>query len=229
MGGAAYVRGRGFSVFNLALLIKGLGIGLAIAAPVGPIGVLCIRRTLQNGRLIGILSGLGAASADAVYGAVAAFGLSSIAGLLLDFERSFRVVGGVFLVLLGVRILVKAAMPTQEPPFLSTTETGGATGTHMAGAFVSCFLLTLTNPSTILSFLAIFAGLGLAGHAGDRGAAVSLVVGVFVGSALWWLVLSGSVGMLRGRMGPAAMVWINRLSGLIIAGFGLGVLAALVV
>jgi len=216
-------------VINLALLLKGFGIGLAIAAPVGPIGVLCIRRTLRNGWLIGVLSGLGAAGADAVYGAVAAFGLSSVAALLLDFELTLRIVGGLFLLLLGVRILAKASTPTEEPASISATASGGAMGPRMAGAFVSCFLLTLTNPSTILSFLAIFAGLGLVGHAGDRGAAVSLIAGVFVGSAAWWLVLSGTVGLLRGRLGPAAMVWINRASGLIIAGFGIGILAALLI
>ncbi|TFG86514.1 MAG: hypothetical protein E4H18_04325, partial [Hyphomicrobiales bacterium] len=108
-------RQRAASVFNLALLLKGLGIGLAIAAPVGPIGVLCIRRTLRSGWLIGMLSGLGAAGADAIYGAVAAFGLSSVAALLLDFERTLRVVGGLFLVLLGGRILATASAPAPEP------------------------------------------------------------------------------------------------------------------
>lgn len=202
------------------LLVKGLGIGLALAAPVGPMAILCIRRTLRDGPLFGIVSGLGIASADAAYGAVAAFGISAVASVLLDLEMVLRLVGGLFLLALGARILLKAPVPAEESP--------GNSGSHFAGAYVSCFILTITNPTTILTFVAIFAGLGLVSRGGDYAAAISLVAGVFIGSMLWWLALCGSVSLLRRRMGPAVMAWINRISGMVIAAFGIGILAALV-
>lgn len=200
----------------LILFLKGLGVGLAVAAPVGPIGVLCVRRTLRHGSLVGLASGLGAAGADAFYGAVAGFGLTSISGLLIDFQDSLRLGGGAFLLFLGARILLRG--PIEDG-------TGnGPERTNLAGAFGSCFLLTLTNPATVLSFVAIFAGLGLVSGTTDYTAATSLVVGVFIGSAAWWLALSGLVSLLRGHVTPEIMVWINRTSGVIIVGFGLVVL-----
>jgi len=208
-------------VSTVPFLLKGLGIGLALAAPVGPMSILCIRRTLRDGLLVGLVSGLGIATADAAYGAIAAFGISAVAAVLLDLEMTLRLVGGAFLLALGMRILFKDPAPSVEP--------AGKIGSQFAGAFVSCFFLTMTNPTTILTFVAIFAGLGLVGSAGDYTAAISLVSGVFGGSTLWWLVLCGSVSLLRRRMGPSAMTWINRISGIVIAAFGIGILAALVV
>ena len=203
------------------LLVKGLGIGLALAAPVGPMSILCIRRTLRDGPLVGIVSGLGIASADAVYGAIAAFGISAVASALLDLEMALRLIGGLFLLALGMRFLFKDPAPA--------VVSIGTSGSRFAGAFISCFFLTITNPTTILTFVAIFAGLGLVSRAGDTFAAVNLVVGVFVGSILWWLALCGGVTLLRRRMGPTAMAWINRISGAVIAAFGIGILTALVV
>ena len=192
------------------LLFSGLVIGFSIAAPVGPIGVLCIRRTLAEGRLHGLVSGLGAATADAVYGCIAAFGLAFISDLLVQQQLGLRVVGGAFLCLLGVRtILVK---PSEK-------QTNGKK-LGLAGAYGSTFLLTLTNPATILSFAAVFASLGVGSSAGDYGSAALLVLAVFVGSATWWLILSGAVSLFRARVTPRVLLWINRVSGTVIFGFG---------
>lgn len=212
---------QGIPMSTVPLLVKGLGIGLALAAPVGPMSILCIRRTLRDGLLFGIVSGLGIASADAAYGAIAAFGVSAVASVLLELEISLRLVGGFFLLALGLRILRK------EPALKDSA--AGNSSPRFAGAFLSCFFLTLTNPTTVLTFAAIFAGLGLVGYAGDYIAASSLVVGVFAGSTLWWLLLCGGVTLLRRRIGPAAMGWINRVSGIVIAAFGIGILVAVVV
>ena len=200
------------------LLIKGFIIGFSIAAPVGPIGVLCIRRTLINGRLAGLLSGLGAATADAVYGAIAGFGLTVIAGFLLRQQIWLSLGGGLFLCFLGLKTVLK--QPNER---LTSTESSEGLG----GAYASTFLLTLTNPATILAFVAIFAGLGVANGTRNYASATLVVLGVFAGSALWWLVLSGSVSLLRSRLTPDRLRWVNRLSGIAITTFGLFILMSL--
>lgn len=202
---------------DATLLLKGLLIGFSIAAPVGPIGALCIRRTLANGRAAGLVSGLGAATADAMYGCIAGFGLTFISSLLMSQQLWLKLIGGAFLCYLGIRTLL--ARPAAQA--------ANASGVGLFGAYASTFFLTLTNPTTILSFLAVFAGLGLASAAGNYGAAALLVLGVFIGSALWWLLLSGGVALLRARITPAALVWVNCVSGLIILAFGVGALASL--
>jgi threonine/homoserine/homoserine lactone efflux protein len=201
---------------DVRLLLRGLVIGFSIAAPVGPIGVLCIRRTLADGRVFGLLSGLGAATADAIYGCIAGFGLTLVSDFLVDRQVWLRLVGGAFLLYLGVKT------------FLSKVAEGAAsaTGTGLAGAYASTLLLTLTNPMTILSFVGVFAGLGLAES--DAVGAGLTVLGVFLGSALWWLTLSGVVGLLRERVGRGLLRWVNRISGAVIAGFGVFALLSLV-
>ena len=196
---------------DITLLFKGLIIGFSIAAPVGPIGVLCIRRTLSDGRAAGLLSGLGAATADAVYGSIAGFGLTVIAGFLIRQQNWLSMLGGCFLCYLGLKTWLTA--PADQP--VSVKNEG------LIGAYASTFLLTLTNPATILSFTAIFAGLGLAKTAGSYTSALILVMGVFAGSALWWLMLSGGVSLFRTKFTPHRLRWVNRLSGIIITGFGL--------
>ncbi len=193
------------------VLLQGLVIGFSIAAPVGPISVLCIRRTLEEGRLLGVVSGLGAATADALYGVIAGFGLTLISSFLVGQQMWLRLIGGIFLCYLGVKTLLSRPM---EQNVLD-----GRKG--MMGAYGSTFFLTLTNPMTILSFAAIFAGLGLADVKGDYASASVLVLGVFMGSALWWLCLSGGVGLFRSRLKNAGLVWVNRISGGVITGFGL--------
>jgi threonine/homoserine/homoserine lactone efflux protein len=202
---------------DAGLLLRGLVIGISIAAPVGPIGVLVIRRTLAEGRIAGLVTGLGVATADALYGCVAGFGLTFISALLISHQRWVRLIGGLFLCYLGVRAFLAA--PAERA--------AAATGPNLLHAYVSTFLLTLTNPLTILSFAAILAGLGLGGVGANYGSAALLVLGVFAGSALWWLILSGGVSFLRLRLTPAILRWVNRVSGLIILGFGVLALISL--
>lgn len=203
---------------DLEFFLRGLVIGFSIAAPVGPIGVLTIQRTLSHGRLHGFLSGLGAATADAMYGMVAAFGLTFISGFLVSQEYWFKLVGGVFLVYLGVRAFLKTPDDSIDKP----QQVG------ILGSYTSTFLLTLTNPMTILSFGAIFAGLGLAEKSSSYEGAALLVVGVFLGSAAWWLLLSSLTSIFRTRIqSPRGLLWVNRVSGLIIGGFGFAILFSL--
>ena len=197
--------------------LRGLLIGFSIAAPVGPIGVLCIRRTLADGRLAGLASGLGAATADAFYGSLAGFGLTLAANFLVSQQNWLRLGGGLFLLYLGVKTFLSA--PSGEAGQAAKTASRG-----LWGAYLSTLLLTLTNPLTILSFVAIFAGLGLAETGGDSLSAGILVLGVFSGSAAWWLLLSGGVSLLRAKVTTGTLRWINRLAGLVIIGFGVAAL-----
>jgi len=190
-------------------VLKGLLIGLSIAAPVGPIGLLCIRRSLAHGRISGLLSGLGAATADGFYGFIAAFGLSFITSFLLKEKFLLSLIGGLFLCYLGIKTLL--AKPTDH--------TAKAEDRGLMNDYVSTLILTITNPVTVLSFLAIFAGVGIG--AGSYISATILVVGVFLGSALWWLFLSSTVGLFRGKMSMKIMTVINRISGSIIFIFGI--------
>lgn len=192
---------------NLSTFIRAFIIGISIAAPVGPIGVLCIRRTLANGRLAGFLSGMGAASADMVYGAIAAFGLTAITSLLVDNAIWLKIVGGVFLLYLGIKTF-------REKP---ADHAAQADQNGLFGMYVSTFFLTITNPMTILAFAAIFAGTMV----GEKFTSPLVVVaGVFAGSATWWLALSFGVNTMRNRLTQVHMIWINRASGVIITAFG---------
>ena len=193
----------------MSFLLKGLIIGFCIAAPVGPIGVLCIRRSLAEGMLMGFATGLGAATADAAYGGVAAFGLTAISDFLVGQKFWLSLVGGIFLCYLGARTFF--AKPAQQA--------ANAEHRGLSGAYVSTLFLTLTNPMTILSFVAVFAGFGF-GAAADFAGATMLVIGVFLGSAAWWLILSGGVGLVRSRLTASWMRFVNRLSGLVICAFG---------
>jgi threonine/homoserine/homoserine lactone efflux protein len=190
------------------LLLKGLAFGFLLAATVGPMWVLCLRRTLAGGALVGLASGLGIALADGLYGALAAFGLTAISGFLLAHAFWIGLAGSAFLVYLGIRTL-----------FASTTlEEKTESPLSLPNAFLSTLGLTLTNPPTILAFAAIFAGLGLASSA-DYGAAALVVAGVFAGSAAWWLVLVSAAGRLRRHLGPRLFRAINVVAGISILGF----------
>ncbi|MFZ3149717.1 MAG: LysE family translocator [Methanothrix sp.] len=196
---------------DITFLLRGFVIGLSIAAPIGPINVLCISRTLAEGRLIGIVSGLGGATADVVYGCVAGFGLTFVSSILINQQAWLRLIGGLFLCYLGAKTFL--AEPAKRA--------ASSKGNGLVGAYTSTFFLTLTNPMTILSFVALFAGLGLASTGGNFMSATSLVFGIFIGSSSWFLILCSSVDIFRGKLSPSRMQWINRISGAIIAGFGL--------
>ncbi len=193
------------------MFLKGLAFGFALAAIVGPMWVLCFRRTIAHGALAGLASGMGIAAADGVYGAVAAFGLTAISGFLLAYAFWIGVAGVGFLLWLGVRALLARPTGLQAAP-------NGAPVRSLGAAFLSTLGLTLANPPTILAFTAVFAGLGLAAKA-DFTLAAHVVAGVFLGSAAWWLFLVAGAAALRGRIGPRLVRAVNIVSGLAILGF----------
>lgn len=196
----------------LSLFIKGLIIGLAIAAPVGPIGVLCIQRSLHDGFKVGLMTGLGAAFADGTYGLIAGFGLTALSSLLISYQFWIRLIGGLFLLYLGIKLFLT---PAQE-------KSAGKSDRSPWHALGTTFFLTLTNPATILSFIAVFAGLGLNQTSSDYIHAIILVLGITLGSAVWWLLLSSGVAfILHHRLSPTVMHGINRFSGIIIFAFGI--------
>lgn len=198
------------------LLVRGLLLGFSIAAPVGPIGVLVIRHSITNGRGAGLMTGLGAAVADGLYGLVGGLGITAVSTLLVDHALWLRIGGGAFLVRLGIRTIAGSPESAER----------GSSGSGPTRTFLTGLVLTLSNPLTMLSFAAMFAGLGV-GVAGAGGASVGwLVAGVFAGSALWWLILSTTASLARSRMTPARMRWVNRLSGVMIAAFGVAALVS---
>jgi threonine/homoserine/homoserine lactone efflux protein len=203
---------------SLNLLLKGLTIGFSIAAPVGPIGLLCIRRAIADGQRAGFICGLGAATADAVYALVGGFAMTALARWLVQQRLWFAVAGGAFLIYLGLRTMAaKTSFAAAVAP-----------GRGALSAYGSTLLLTLANPMTIMSFAAVFAGLGLAAAA-SYSAAATLVGGVFAGSALWWLLLSGVAGQARRHISSALMQTINWWCGMVIAAFGCYAIAAAVI
>jgi len=193
------------------LLIKGVIIGFSIAAPVGPIGVLVTRRTLASGRIAGLLSGLGAATADGLYGAVAAFGLTFISNIIVGQQFWIRLIGGIFLLYLGIKT------------FFAKSKEGQLTNKerNLTGNYFSTLFLTITNPTTILSFAAVFAGLGLGVTNANILSATLMVLGVLIGSAFWWLILSGGVNLFRSKFNAGSLVIVNRISGLILIMFAM--------
>ncbi len=191
----------------LLFFLKGLLFGFLLAATVGPMWVLCFRRTLALGPLAGFVSGMGIAVADGLYGTVAAFGLTAISGFLLRHSFWIGSAGAIFLLYLGVKTLLAKPAP----------EGRSEEKTSHSKAFLSTLGLTLANPPTILAFAAIFAGLGLVSS--DYATAALVVLGVFLGSASWWIALAAGAGWLRGRIGPQLFRAINVVSGLSILGF----------
>ncbi len=198
-------------------LFKGLIIGFIIAAPLGPIGILCARRTFAEGRRAGFFSGMGAAMADVLYGFIAAFCLALVSDVLVNHQFWFRLAGGLVLCFLGIRTFM--AIPAE--PKLKTKRV-------YAGMFTSTFFLTLTNPMTILSLAAVYAGFGLAGIRGNVVSASVLVSGLFLGSVLWWLFLVGMYSIFHRRFNHQELRWINRVAGIIIATTGVLAFASLI-
>jgi len=209
----------------LPLFLSSLLIGFSIAAPVGPIGLLTIQRSLDHGPRAGLATGLGAAVADAAYGAVGAYGVSWLIGALVAARVPLALFGAAFLLWMAWKLLraplaERAAVPADEAAAGSSTGSAAKGWHYFAGTFV----LTLSNPATIFSFIAIF------GAMGSRGTVASpalMVFGVLLGSALWWLFLSSAVGRLRGRFDAVWRRRVNRLSAALLAGFALWQLASL--
>jgi len=194
-----------------SFFVRGLLIGFSVAAVVGPIGVLCIQRTARKGFLYGLVTVLGAATADAMYGSIAGFGLTLMATFLVSQQGWIHVIGGLFLVYLGIKTVF--TKPAER--------SASARADNFLGAYASTLLLTLTNPQTILSFAAIYAGIGVGGGKNSALSAALVVGGVFLGSTLWWCLLSGGISLLRGKLTYLWFLWINRIAGSVIMLFGL--------
>lgn len=203
---------------DLVFFIKGALLGFSMAAPVGPIGILCIRKTLQYGRFSGLFSGLGAAAADTLYGLLAAFSLTLLSDFLTQQQCLLRLLGGGFLCFLGGKTFFSS--PKEESVSRVSHKT-------LIADFISTFFLTLSNPITLFSFIAFFAGLGLVNVSEKYTDAAILVTGIFLGSSLWWLILSEGITFFRQKINQTAMSWINRGAGLVIVAFGIGTLISL--
>lgn len=200
-------------MIDAGLLLRAVALGFTIAAAVGPISLLTIRRTVAHGQAYGLASGFGVALADSTYAAIAAFGLTAITSVLVGARVALGILGGAAVVYLAVRTLrsrPQVAAATDERPGLRA-------------AFASIYALTMTNPMTILSFAALFGALGVTAGAVSEAALVT--VGVFIGSALWWLVLTSAVAWLRSRVTLGILTWVNRVSGLALLGFGIAAIA----
>lgn len=202
---------------ELSVLFKGLIAGITIAMPLGPVNLLCIHRTLARGSRNGWVSGMGAAVADTIYGIIAGFGLTLVSSFLFEHENFLRLVGGLFILILGIKIYI--SHPKNEE--LKTDNKS------LLRAFTSTFILTITNPFTILAFIAIFAGLGLTTKSINTRQAVILVTGVFLGSSFWWSLLSNGVNKFRDKFTDEKLLKINHIAGTVIGLFGIGLMISL--
>ena len=198
--------------------LKGIAVGFVIAAPVGPVGMMCIHRTITDGKIFGFVTGLGAAIADTLYGCIAAFGLGFLAAELINYQMPLRGFGGVVLCVIGLRALLNRRAPNPAAPKRD----------QLFRVFVSTFIITVTNPLTILSFVAIFAAIGIAEVREQMGWGIALVAGVFIGSAAWWVLLTSIAGIFHKRLDDTTAIWVGRFSGVVIVGFGLVLLASLI-
>ena len=196
---------------DLWWLLRGFAIGLAVAIPVGPIALLCMRRTLERGFLFGFGTGFGAAIADLFYASIAAFGISAVEEALLEYRTALSLVGGIFLLILAAR--TAAGKGVVEPK-------RGRGVASVATAFVSGFVLTATNPLTVLGFVAIFAGFGVGRGLTDINRVIALVIGVTIGSTLWWMTLNGIIARVRHHFEQKTLQRVNLAAGAIIAAFG---------
>jgi len=198
-------------------LLKGLIIGFAMAVPIGPIGIMCIRKTLAEGHSRGLIIGLGAATADAIYGGIAAFGLTFVSDVIASQHIWLRLIGGGLLLFLGIRTF-RARRKDTIVPF---DDKG------LLGSYVSSFLLALTNPVTIFAFVAVFAAFGL-GHRLVIVSACILVVGVFAGSSLWFLAIGYIATLFKKKLDAGGLRWVNRISGALIILSGIAALVSLI-
>ncbi len=193
-----------------SIFIKGLIIGFALAAPVGPVAAVCVQKTMNRGLRAGLVSGLGSASADLFYGTAAAFGASFITEFFLEHGNWLQQVGGVILVLLGIRLFL--ARPRAEQPT--------ARGHGLTGHFLTTFLLTFTNPMTFLAFTAILATMGLGAARGHSFLTAELIAGLSAGALIWWTLLVITVHAFRKHFSYEKLIWVNRIAGIFVVGVG---------
>jgi len=201
---------------DVGLLIKGLVVGFVVAAPAGPIAILCLHRSIEQGHLSGIATGFGAALGDTVLGAIALFGFGFVAGFISEEQAPLRLGGGLLLCALGI------------VTFLRRPKTGVFVEDHISliGAFVGAFALTLANPVTILAFLAIFTAIGIEHLVFQRIDAVALIAAILTGAAAWWMLLAVGAALFRDRFTEKVLIWVTRVSGLIIVGFGVAAIVS---
>jgi len=197
--------------------LKGLIIGFAMAVPIGPIGVMCIRKTLAEGHTRGLIIGLGAASADSLYSSIAAFGLTFISDVISTQHFWLRLIGGGLLLFLGIRTF----RAKRKDPKVPSDNKG------LLGSYITAFLLALTNPVTIFAFVAVFAAFGL-GYRLSISSACILVIGVFTGSCLWFLSLGYVATLFREKLDAGGLTWVNRISGVLIILSGVAALVSLI-
>jgi threonine/homoserine/homoserine lactone efflux protein len=202
---------------DVTFFIQGLVIGFTAAAALGPIAVLIIQRTLQRGWVYGVASGVGVALADGLYGLVGGLGLTVITVFLISQQAILRVIGGLVLLYLGGKTLISTAV-------LQPAREGREDARSLLGAGTTIFFLTLSNAVTILFFAAVYAGLSIQGVERSAADAGLFSLGVMVGSFSWWVILVSGVNVLRQRFKLERLIWLNRLTGVVIAGFGLWVL-----
>lgn len=208
----------------LIFFVKGIVAGFAVAAPVGPVAVLCIRRTIVHGLMSGVATGMGATFADVFYGVVAAFGISFVADLLSENQMGFRLVGGTILVIMAVR-MARASHP--EPAVRDTDrDTGSDTGTgsgvsSRVGDFFSALIITGTNPITLIAFGVVFTAIGVATASENVEGAVALISGVMIGAAAWWFSLAGLTALFSRFVGTFPLLWVNRISAIIVLACGI--------
>ena len=196
---------------EIIILLKGILIGIAISAPVGPIGVLCIKRTFSNGRSSGFATGLGATTADGFYGAVAAYGLTYISGFLIQHQNWFRLGGGMILLYLGIKTFFSRSIKSLDT----------STKKNLGSDYITTFFLTLTNPITIIAFVAIFAAAGLPEKGHTFLSATIMVLGVILGSCLWWFSLSSGINILKNHFQMNSLHMINKISGAFLVFFSI--------
>ena len=202
---------------DYGLFIQGMIVGFTIAVPVGPISLVCIHRTVAGGRLHGIFSGLGVATSDSFYAAVAFLGMTAVSGLIIGNQTVFRLVAGIALVLVGIQVFrsVPAAVSDDPDPNSYFKD------------YLSLLAIAAANPLTIIFFITILPGFGVAAHGTTLIAAVPFVAGVFLGSTVWWIILCGSLGSVRSRFSTGNLQRINQVSGILITFFGAGMLVLL--
>jgi len=202
---------------DTSVFIQGMIIGLTLAVPVGPIALLCIQRAIADGRLHGIISGIGVATADSFYAGVTFFGLTAISGLFIAYQFSLRLAAGLVLILVGIRIFLTIPAPlsvkTEHETYFKD--------------YLSMVVIAIANPLTLIFFVAILPGFGVVFHENSVLSATEFVGGVFFGSTLWWIVLCGSIGSVRSRISAGHLKLINRISGLLIVCFGVGMMILL--
>ena len=202
---------------DLGLFIQGMIVGLTLAVPVGPISLVCIHRTVAGGRLHGIFSGLGVATSDSFYAAVAFLGLTAVSGLIIGHQTAFRLVAGIALVLVGIQVFRSIPAAIRD----------GANPDSYLKDYLSLLAIAAANPLTIIYFITILPGFGVVAHGTTLIAAVPFVAGIFLGSAAWWIILCGSLGSVRSRLTVDNLRWINNASGVLITVFGAGMLILL--